>query len=277
MKMDYPLTTDFLQLYPYEAARVLEEVGAEDVAALFNSMPTELIAPVVAVMLPEPAAQGLMLTTPVVATKILAQIQASNAARIFRFLTPQSQEVISKEMSSKILRRMRHYFDFERVSAGDLMESDVSMLPLNISVAEAIRRVERYDQPPACEIYVVDDEHRLVGQIGIGRLITVSRHAQLGDVINRHTQALSVHAMAESLLLHPAWRRWRRLPVIERDNTLVGVLDYVHVQEFSVRSDRTYRDTGGGLVSLVGLYWLSVIQLLDSLFSLAGARKGERR
>jgi len=277
MNNDHPLSMEFLRLYPFEAARVLEEIAADDVAALFNDLALELIAPVLAAMLPDRAALSLKAMDPTLAAKSLSEISPSQAARIYRLLTPEVQQVLAKLMSAKTLRRIRHFINYAAISAGDLMEPNVPMLPVDVTVAEAIRRIERLDQAVACEIYVVDDAHRLLGQLELGRLLISNHHAKVKDVMNRRPQPLAVHATAEALLSHPGWQRRRCLPVVDRDNTLVGILDFTRVQEVNDNRERTYRDTSGGLVSVVGLYWLTIIQLLDSLFSMAGAGKGEKR
>jgi len=277
MKTDNPLTNEFILAYPHDAARVLEELPVVDGAALLDSLKTEVSALVLAAMLPERAAQSLMLMSSVTAAKALVTIQASHAARVYRLLAPQSREAISKEIPVKALRRIRHFINYAAVSAGDLMDSNVSVLPVTVSVGEAIRRIERFERPAACEIYLVDEAHRLLGQVELGRLLTLNHNAKLSDVMNRKVQPLATHAMAEALLSHPAWQQRRRLPVVERDNTLAGVLDHSRVQELNMRNQRSYHDTTGGLVSLVGLYWISVIQLLDSLFGMAGVGRGERK
>ena len=277
MQNNYPLSTEFLQLYPIDAARVLEEIAAADVAALFNDLAAELSAPVLAAMLPDMASSSLQAMESTLAAKLLSEIAPAQAARIYRLLATEHQQIIGKLMSVKVLRRIRHFTNYAALAAGDLMEPNAPMLPEKITVGEAIRRIERFDQVVACEVYVVDEAHRLVGQLELGRLLIADNHAKVKDVMNRRPQPLAAHASAEALLSHPGWQRRRRLPVVARDNTLVGVLDYLRVQELAEHHDRTYPDTGGGLVSLVGLYWLSVIQLLDSLFSMAGTSKGEKR
>jgi len=277
MKNDYPLSVEFIRTYPFDAARVLEEIAVDDVAVLFNDLAAELSAPVLAAMLPDRAALSLQAMDSTAAAKLLSEIASAQAARIYRLLTSETRLVLTKLMSAKTRRRIDHFANYAAISAGDLMEPNAPMLPADVTVAEAVRRIERFDQAVACEVYVVDDAHRLVGQLELGRLLIADHHTKVKDVMNRRPQPLAVRASAEALLSHPGWQRRRRLPVVERDNTLVGVLDYVRVLELAEHRDRTYPDTGGGLVSLAGLYWLSVIQLLDSLFSMAGASKGGKR
>jgi hypothetical protein len=94
--------------------------------------------------------------------------------------------------------------------------------------------------------------------------------------MNRKTQPISIHATVETLLTHPAWLMRRRLPVVERDNTLSGALDYTSLQDaVGEAGGMASRDPLENLLSLAGLYWLTVAQLLNSMLGIAGSRKGD--
>lgn len=278
MKVDNPLSREFLLGYPTEAARVLEHVSGEHVAALFNELPPQTGAPVVASMLPEMAAACLGLMEALPAAKLLTELPVASAARIYRLLAPAKQDELSGHFSEKTRNRLRRYLKYPPASAGALMDPAISMLPDNVTVAEAIRRIERFGHPVSCEIYIIDDAHHLVGMIELGRLMTSSHHARLRDIMSRKTQPVSMHATAETLLSHPGWATRRRLPVVERDNTLAGVLDYTFLQEAIGNTGIVRpRDPLENLLSLAGLYWLSVAQLLDSMLSIARPGGGERQ
>ena len=66
------LTLAFLEAHPDDAARVLEHLANEQVAALLGSVPVRLAAPVLAHMLPAVAARSL------------AQLSDEGAAAIVR-------------------------------------------------------------------------------------------------------------------------------------------------------------------------------------------------
>ena len=153
----------------------------------------------------------------------------------------------------------------------------VTMLPDELTVADAIRRIERIRHTISCEIFIIDRAHHLLGVVELGRLFTTSHHIRLGDMIIKKPQSVSVHTNLEKLLSHPGWATQHGLPVVERDKTLVGVLDYTRLQEAT--GDRTigHHDPMENLLSLAGLYWVSLIQLLDSVLSIARMGKGGRQ
>ncbi len=276
MKDENSLATEFLQRHPVEATRLLEQLPAEDVAALLGSLTSERTVPLLMAMLPEPAALVLKTMEPASAAALLSKLTPIHGGRLYRLLGGERQQALSEHLDKNTLRRLRHYASYAALSVGDLMEPHVIMLPVSIHVAEALRRIERIEQTIPCDVYVVDDNHKLVGQIELGRLLTTDHRIRLGEMMNTHVQPLAVQAGVESLLAHPAWQRSRRLPVVERDDTLVGVLEYSRVLELIEEGRHERHEERGGLASLLGLYWLTVVQLLESLFSLAGADKGEK-
>ncbi|MEJ2179585.1 MAG: CBS domain-containing protein [Gammaproteobacteria bacterium] len=282
MKVDNPLSHEFLLRHPAGAARVLEQLSADDTAALFNEKSAEIVAPVLVAMLPTFAAACVAKMDLSAAAKLMAEISVTAAARIYRLLPPQSQEALSVTLSSKSRKGIRRILDYASVSAGDLMDPKVNMLPDDLTVADAIRRIERYRHSVTCEIYIVDSAHHLLGAIELGKLLTSKHHVRLRDIMKRTSRPVSVHASSEKLLAHPGWAEGQRLPVIERDNTLVGVLDYKRVRETVAPESSRSDDPLENLMSLTGLYWLSMTQLLDSLFSQNETnqyriKKGERK
>jgi magnesium transporter len=278
VKVDNPLSREFILGYPAEAARVLEQVSAEHVAALFTELSPQTVVPVMAAMLPESAAACLGEMAASSAARLVTELPLSSSACIYRLLAASKQEELSGYLSGKRHSRIRRYLEYPPTSAGALLGPRIDVLPDNVTVAEAIRRIERFDHPASCRVYIIDDAHRLVGMIDLGRLLTSRHHARLRDIMTRKTPSVSAHATAETLLSHPGWATRRRLPVVERDNTLVGILEYNNLRDAVGEPEvASARDPLENLLSLAGLYWLSVAQLLDSVLGTAAPDKGDQQ
>lgn len=270
MNINNSLSQKYLLDYPIEAARVLEQVSAEDVAALIVELPIDTAALVFAAMLPEKSAVCLERIEGAPAVKLLTQMPVTSAARIFRLLSVTKQEALMSSISEKTKKRLRRYLNYPASSAGALLDLKFDMLPENITVADAVRRIEHLGHSVSCELYIVNDLHQLVGMIELGRLLTSNHHSPLRSIMTRKSQPVSVHAMAESLPAHPGWVNRRRLPVVERDNTLIGVLEYRRLQEVMADTgSSSSRDPVESFLSLTRLYWVSLAQLLNSFFSVS--------
>ncbi|WP_455201267.1 magnesium transporter MgtE N-terminal domain-containing protein [Kaarinaea lacus] len=273
MKVDNPMSSEFLLRYPVEAARVLEQVSTEYVVALLQEIPTKTATAVVIAMLPNIAAAclGKMETTR--AAHLLNDIPVTRAARIYRLINPEKQQEISSKLSAKYRMRIRRLLSYTSLSAGDFMNPNVDMLPDNLTVGDAIRHIERYRQPVKCEIYVVDNSHRFLGVVDLGKLLTAKQHIRLRHIMTRKVLPVSVHAGTEKILDHKGWANRLRLPVVDSENILVGILDYARVRG-TVDSDITLtRDPMENVLSLATLYWLSMMQLLESILNITAIKK----
>ena len=270
VKVDNPLSREFLTSYPKEAARVLEQVPDEHVTALFNELPLQIAAPVLASMMPQKAVACFLMFSDAFAEKMVNVLPVISLARIYRLLSSAKQLELLAFLSEKYRSGLRRYLAYSPTSAGALLNPVVDLLPENITVADAIRRIEQTEHTVSCDIYIVNETHKLIGVIELGKLFITDHHIRLRDIMKRKTSSIPAHVTASTLLLHPGWKTQRRLPMVERDGTLIGVLDYSYLQEM-VGDDAgvVMDDPLENLLSLAGLYWLSLAQLLDSILGIA--------
>jgi len=277
VNVDNSLSREFILNYPSDAARVLQQVSIEHVAALFNELPVEQVVPVLIVMLPKNAAACIEVMPLAKVARLITEMPTSAAARLYRFLSRAYQDDLSRSLSEKKRRLLHRYLMYPSSSAGALVNSDIDMLSENMRVSEAIRQLKHFDHPVQFGIYIINDKHQLVGIVDPGKLLISDLHARLRDIMLHKVLSISAHVSYATLLQHPGWRSHRRLPMVERDNTLVGVLDYARLQEavgnLSATSDI---NPVGGFLSLAGLYWLSLAQFLDGILSV-NSNKGDRR
>ena len=260
------LSHSFVLQHPDEAARVLEQLAMPDVAALLQELSPVTAGAVLDAMMPRLAAACLGNMEVPQAARILAEIPVNSAARIHRLLNTDQRKQVARQLGARFRNRMRKVLDYAALSAGDLMNPNVDMLTQNLLVADALRRIERYRQAVKCEIYVVDQQHRLVGVVETGVLLSAGLNVRLRQLLSRNVVPVSVYTANEKLISHAGWDRHLRLPVVDGEQRLVGILDYAQVKG-SLRQEVAPHDPIDNLVSIAGLYWLSLLQLLDSLLS----------
>lgn len=277
MKLDNSLSREFILHYPSEAARVLEHVAIEHVAALFNELPIEQIAAVLVVMLPRNTAACIEVMPVAYVARLVAEMPIATVARFYRFLSPAYQDDLSRSLSEKKRRQLHRYLVYPASSVGALVDSDIDILPENMTVSEATRHLKQFDHPVRYGIYVINDKHQLTGIVDPGKLLISDQHARLRDIMMHKVLSVSAHVNYETLLQHPGWRNHRRLPVVERDNTLVGTLHYNRLQEATGNLDAVAEvNPVNDFLSLAGLYWLSLAQFLDGVLSIRSNKGGRQ-
>lgn len=277
MRADNALTSEYLLTYPVDSARILEQLSAEHAAAFFDELPVKTSAGIMTAMTPNKTMLCLKAMPVQKAAKLMSELPVTYTVRIYRLMPAAVRDEIFSQLSERSKKHIRRYLKYPSTTAGALLDPVVDMLPADVTVAGAIRAVERFRSVAGCDIYIVDESQRLVGMIEIGKLLKSSHHLMLKDIMFRKTRSISAFAKADRLLKHPGWTVRRQLPVVDRDNTLVGVLDYRHLKDSLGEVEETVApDAVTSLLSFAGLYWLTVAQLLDSVFALAGSSKGER-
>lgn len=278
MKVDNPLSREFLTQYPAEAARTLEQLEHEQVAAFLSELPVPLAVQVIGFMSAQTSADCMERMSPLSAATLLTDLPSATTIRIVRLFSADKRNEILARLSNTTRNQISRYLTYPADSVGALLNPRIDVLSQMITVADAIRRIQRLDHAADSDIYIVDDQHRLVGLIDLGRLLISNHHLLLREIMSRKTQPLSIHASFQSLLSHPGWERRRRLPVVERDNTLLGVLDYSALREASdIRPSAVSGDPLENMLSLAGLYWLCLAQFMESVLGSSSRNEGLRR
>jgi len=277
MKAENPLSKSYINQYPDEVARILERMDHEHVAVFIQEIPIKQIAPVLVHMMPDYQAR-LMETLPTsLIAKILLEVPIAAAARMYRGIAINHQKEVTELLSDKMSRRLQRQLEYPPNTVGSLLDHQLDMLPEKINVADALHYIENLDHEFQYEIYCVDENQRLTGVTTLAKLITSESSQRLRDIMRRRVTSVSVHANASKLINFPAWRTTRRIAVVEKDNVLVGILDYQKLQDsFRTESETIYNDPMSNYLSLANIYWISVAQLLDSLLGIAKKHKEDR-
>lgn len=276
MKIDNRLTQQFLHSHPKDAARVLEQVPVADVIAFLDQLSIETVTPVLNAMLPARASNvidGLEIKH---AAKLLIAMAINRATRVYYSFDVQKRKTLQEHLPIKFRARMRQIRNYAPLTAGDLMNNQFHILPYNLSVADALRRIERNPYSGSCEIYAVDDALRLLGVLELSSLLAAQHHDKLRDIMNRSVESVSAHTRLENLVNHPAWGKQHSLPVVDKDNSLIGILHYGRLKELRGKETDTRQDPVETLLTITNLYWITMVELLGSVFSMRGGRRGER-
>lgn len=273
MENENPLSYAFLLRYPVEAARVLEQLPKDTVAALLSQCPLSTSVPILTAMLPSFASTTLSRMGTQLAAKLLNEISVTHAARIYRLMNAQTRKELGHLLTARHRYRIRRILKYIHLAVGDFMDANVQMLVQDLTVADAVRRIRANQDTRQCEIYVVDQGHRFVGVISMAQLLVAKNHVRIRDLMNRGIQSVYVHTSMEKLWAHPGWKVHARLPVIDADHILVGVLDYPQTLAVTETEAVASYDPMENLLSLAAMYWLSLVQLLDSILNIATSQK----
>ena len=265
MEPEELLLTEFLKAHPDDAAQLVEQLPAAEVAALLAEIQPESAAAVFGRMASVAATEILALLPAAAAGAILAGLSLETAALLLRRMDPERRPSVLRELPEDVRGRVSRLLQYPEGTAGAFMDPAVETLPQDMSVNEALRFLREHPQDVYYYVYIVDREQRLEGVLDVRELLQADGDDSLRSVMRRHPLALPARADLPSILAHPAWTELDALPVIDGQGVLLGVIRHRRMR--SLQSELAVKDRDqSGLAVLLAfgeLYWAGLRGLLQ--------------
>ncbi|MBI3809384.1 MAG: magnesium transporter [Nitrospirae bacterium] len=167
----------------------------------------------------------------------LTDVPAADIAMLIRDLPDDDQAYVltclSEERSQDILKLMKpedsaevkDLLQYESKTAGAIMTTEYFSLPEHTTAEEAIHKLQgSKDTGNVFYVYVTDKDEKLVGVLSLRQLLQVSPHTRLGTMIKREVISVSTDTDQEEVAKLVGRYNLLAIPVVDRDNTLVGII-----------------------------------------------------
>jgi magnesium transporter len=168
---------------------------------------------------------------------VLADLLPSDVAALLKDLAADDVtyilSVLPEELSKQILTVMRtedstaiaELLKYPKDTAGSIMTTEFFSLPEDTTAEEAIRRLQRATEAELVfYIYVTDKEDHLVGVLSLRQLLTVPPETPLKHIMTRDVISVPVDMDQEEVARQVARYNLLAIPVVEKDNRLVGII-----------------------------------------------------
>jgi magnesium transporter len=234
----------FSRLHPMESADVLEEMEDEDAAELAELLPTDQLADILDEMESDEAAD------------VLGDLPADKATETLREMD-EPQDVISL---------MRYPDD----TAGGLMTPAVINLRMDWTAEQALAELRRVgpESESTYYLFVVDEEERLLGVIGLRDLVTAPIDMLIAERMATDVVSVLVTTDQEECARTLSRHGYMALPVVDEIGRFLGVItadDLIEVAEDEATEDM-YRMVGiTGEERVFGSVGMSVLKRLPWL------------
>ena len=218
------LTRRFLTDYPLEAARNIERLTVEEVAAAISRQAAPALVPVWAHLLPEVAARLLAALPEALADKLLAELPPGYAVRLLGFLPDEERELRFGRLDPAIREELRALTSYPVGTAGRLMNPGVSAYRRDLTVGELLTRLGETGMLTARSLFLVDDASRLTGKAPLPDVALASRDTALADLelpVNAAVQPLDT---SEEVTRAFAELRVLDLPVVDHEGVFLGAI-----------------------------------------------------
>ena len=167
----------------------------------------------------------------------LADVPSAEIAMLIKDLPDDDQAYIltsfPDERSQEILRLMKpedsaevqDLLQYEPKTAGAIMTRDYFALPSDTTAQEAIRKLQKAtDTGNVFYVYVTGKDEKLVGVLSLRQLLLVPPDKTLGSMITQDVISVTTDTDQEEVAKLVARYNLLAIPVVEKDNTLVGII-----------------------------------------------------
>jgi magnesium transporter len=270
------LTNAYLAAHPDGAARVLEQLPDEEAAALFESAPVRLGAPVLSAMLPHTAARCVLRLETPRAAMLLAAVSFPSAAAILRNMPEPPRTLLLDAMPTATALGARALLGYPEDSVGACVDSEIIALPPDRRASDALEALRAARVVPSGPVFVVDAQRRPLGKVELPELVRAGAQERLDTLMVAAGDLLPAMTPLAGADTHRVWQDTDVVPVVERGGGLVGVVRRNALRQAQGRrtlvTDPPAQSLTGALV--LG-YWNAVSGLIEATLSLLAApRRG---
>jgi magnesium transporter len=231
--------TKLADLHPADIADILEQLDVEDAGAVLDRLSTETAADTLNEVETPLQSELLSELDPRRASDLLEQLAPDDAADILSDMPREEAERLLSLMPAGNAQSIRELLRYGAKTAGGIMTTEVFSLSEHLTCEETLVYLRRSSEhlEMIYNLYVVDDEHRLVGVVSLRELVVADPATHLEDLMDRDVIKVSTDTDQEEVARIIAKYDLLGVPVVDNENHLVGlitvddVIDVLHEEE----------------------------------------------
>jgi CBS domain-containing protein/sporulation protein YlmC with PRC-barrel domain len=213
-------------MHPADLADIVENLGHEDRAAIFNTMDNEVAAELLSEVQPGMQTRIIESLNTEKAADILEEMEPSEAADLLHELEQEQSEQILEEMQPEEKEEVEELLEFGDETAGGLMDPGFLALPHKATVADAVAELRKNEEvlEDLHSIFLVDEKDRLQHAVPLAKLFFASGNVALKELSSE--PLLCVHAQEKQNRVAEMFDKYNllSLPVVDDNQTLIGVI-----------------------------------------------------
>ncbi len=173
-----------------------------------------------------PAARLLSFLPEQQAADIVGELPSAEAETLLRLMTDAQRNAVLEHMPDTITRSFTRKLAFPVSTVGAWMDTSIPSFTKDSSVADCLDLVRRQKSHLGGVVIVIDERRRLLGLVEIQNLLTSEGTRQLSDLLSTDVEPLPARATLWEVEYHDGWTQFPTLPVIDRNNIMLGALTH---------------------------------------------------
>ncbi|QEY57681.1 magnesium transporter [Pseudomonas sp. C27(2019)] len=217
--------------------------------------------------------------------ELVSEMPADERTDLFKRFDQNQRDILLPALAQAEREDIRKLSAYVEGTAGALMTSDYAALKQDMSVAQSLAylRDEAPDAETIYQVYVIDDERRLLGVVSLRDLILADLNKTIEDLMTSDVVSADVGDDQEDIAKKIARYDLLALPIIDEIGVLIGIVTYDDAMDV-VSAEATddihksagvstvignLKDASIGLLYRKRVFWL-VLLVFGNLFSGAG-------
>lgn len=263
------LTLAFMDTRPDAAAREIEDMPAEDAAALFTQVPARIGAEVLHRMATHGAARCLEILPAERGAAMLRELPFIDAVTLYRNLPPGVRGAIADDLPANLARDLRLAITYPVGTVGAVMDQTAVTIAATRTADDAMKLLRRRRRKTIDQLFVVDGDGRYVGLARSGDILRADGKTPMDSIMDTAIKPLSNRSTLASVLGNTQWNSCLALPVVGRTGNFLGALSRAALGAGLAELRRGRRRTEDGadnlLENLMTAYLLACTGLLRTV------------
>jgi CBS domain-containing protein/sporulation protein YlmC with PRC-barrel domain len=246
------LIATFSEMLPADLASALLDLPDERMLEVAEELDDERLADVLEELPEEEQIEIVQDLDDQRAAEVLDLMQPDDAADLMQNLPEERAEAILELMDEEEAEDLRRLMQFDELTAGGLMTTEPVICSADATVAEAMALVRRKEVAPAlaASVFVTLPPHetptgKYLGMVHFQRLLRYPPHERLGTILDTDVEPVGPETHISKIHRTLANYNLVALPVIDRENHLIGVVTVDDVLDHLLPDDWRTEDEGG--------------------------------
>jgi magnesium transporter len=269
------LSIAFTTAHPADVAENLDQLSVEDVVDYLGEIPPDIAAQTISFMSPVVASKCLEGMKSTLAVSIISYLSLEISALLLRRIdTPRQVEVL-KILPDSLKQSLELLLKYPEDSAGALMNPQVITIFEDLTVKEAIKFIIRHPRHVYFHLPVITRDQLLVGLTDMRHLMLSKPEELVSSITHSDVGRLSPNSSREAILVHPDWRIYHELPVVDENGIFMGLIGYQTIRrlEYEIGSASQAVSTVDAGRALGELYWIGLSAFLKGAFTMVNPDK----
>jgi len=218
------LNKRYMRDYPFEAAQILESMPHYDAADALESQPLDVTLPLWQYFATDTAEQVFFQLSEKKQLQLLSELDPTISVKILNRISDEKIRSLLNALGKGIADELRTLLQYPQDSAGQLMDPRIVNLRPAMTIEQAQIKLRSLKPKAVNEVYVVDDNNVLIGQVAIQDIAIEDAELPISKIMSSIITTVQELDPREEVVDRLERYKLSSIPVVDIDGRLVGVI-----------------------------------------------------